>query len=300
MKILINTPTGHVGRAVTEELLRAGEDITVIARYPEKLGEAASRVRVVKGSLDDPTVLDQAFAGVETVFWATPPISSPDHGVWARRIASLAVAAAKKAGTKRAVILSSISAQVPAGTGPIATLHPVEKEFRAGFEHLMILRPASFMENHLASVSAIAGMGSIFAPAPGSFRFPQIATRDIAARAARLLRQRDWIGQQVLGLHGPADVSYEQVAAAVSKAIGKPVSFVQVTPGQAREGMLGMGMPAFVADAYLEMIASMGNGVFHQAEPRSAETTTPTTIEQFASEVLKPAIEAAITAGAKA
>ncbi len=104
----------------------------------------------------------------------------------------------------------------------------------------------------------------------------------------------------MLGLHGPADVSYEQVESAASRAIGRPVSFVQVTPTLARERMLRMGLPAFVADAYLEMIASVGNGVFQQAEPRSAETTTRTTIEQFAAETLKPAIEAASAAGAKA
>lgn len=300
MSILVNTPTGHVGRAVTEKLLEAGEKVTVIARHPERLGELASQVRVVKGSLDDSVVLEQAFAGVEIVFWVTPSLTSPDYKSWNQQIAKLAVAAAKKGGTKRAVVLSSISAQLPAGTGPIAGLHLVEKEFRAGFEHLVILRPASFMENHLASISTIAQMGSIFAPATGNIPFPQIATRDIAERAAQLLTKRDWIGQKVLGLHGPADVSYERVAAAVSKAIGRPVSFVQVTPAQAREGMLGMGLPAFVADAYLEMLASMGSGVFQQAEPRSAETTTPTTIEQFVVGVLKPAIEQASHPTAKA
>jgi len=199
---------------------------------------------------------------------------------------------------KRAVVLSSISAQVPRGVGPSSSLHQVEREFRAGFTDLIILRPTFFMENHFGSIASISTMGAIFAPIAGSVRLPQIATRDIAARAAALLGDGTWTGQRVLGLHGPADLSYEQTAQTLGEALARPVRFVQVTGEQAKQAMLGTGLPAYIADAYVEMYEAMGSGVFQQAEPRTPETTTPTTLRLFATDTLKPAIEAVAKAGA--
>ena len=75
---------------------------------------------------------------------------------------------------------------------------------------------------------------------------------------------------------------------------------MQVTGEQAKQAMLGGGLPAYIADAYVEMYGAMGSGVFQQAEPRTPETTTPTTLLQFALDTIKPAVEAATKAGAKA
>ena len=300
MRILVNTPTGKVGRLVTRHLLDAGLDLTLISRHPDKLSGLGTRAPVVQGDLDDPAILDRATQGVDTMFWVTPGLANPDYLRWNQDLAKLAVGTARRNGVKRAVVLSSISAQVPGGVGPISSLHQVEREFQAGFADLVILRPTFFMENHFASIASIATMGAIFAPIAGDVRFPQIATRDIAARAAALLGDGTWTGQRVLGLHGPADLNYEQTAQNIGEALGRPVRFVQVTGDQAKQAMLGGGLPAYVADAYVEMYGAMGSGVFQQAEPRSPETTTPTTLRQFTIDTLKPAIEAAAKAGTQA
>jgi uncharacterized protein YbjT (DUF2867 family) len=300
MRILVNTPTGRVGHLVTRHLLDAGQDVTLIARHPEKLDSLGTRAPVVQGDLDDPATLDRATQGVDTMFWVTPGLANPDYLRWNQDLARLAIATARRNGVKRAVMLSSISAQVPRGVGPISSLHLVEREFQAGFADLVILRPTFFMENHLASVASLAVMGTLFAPIAGTVRFPQIATRDIAARAAALLGDGNWTGQRILGLHGPADLSYEQTARVLGDVLGRPVRFAQVTGEQAKQAMLGTGMPAYIADAYVEMYAAMGSGVFQQAEPRTPETTTPTTLRQFATDTIKPAIEATVKAGAQA
>jgi uncharacterized protein YbjT (DUF2867 family) len=300
MRILVNTPTGKVGRLVVRNLLDAGLDLTLIARHPGKLGDLGTRATVVPGDLDDAAVLDRATRGVDAMFWVTPGLANPDYLRWNHDLAKFAVATASRNGVKRAVMLSSISAQVPRGVGPISSLHLVEREFKAGFADLVILRPTFFMENHFASIASIATMGAIFAPIAGDVRFPQIATRDIAARAAALLGDGAWTGQRVLGLHGPADLNYEESAQNIGEALGRPVHFAQVTGEQAKQAMVGGGLPPYIADAYVEMYHAMGSGVFQQAEPRTPETTTPTTLRQFALDTLKPAIEAAAKAGAQA
>ena len=141
MRILVNTPAGKVGRLVTRHLLDAGLDLTLISRHPEKLGGLGTRAPVVAGELDDPGTLDRATQGVDTVFWVTPGLAKPDYLRWSHDLARLAVATARRNGVRRAVVLSSISAQVPRGVGPISSLHQVEREFQAGFPDLVILRP---------------------------------------------------------------------------------------------------------------------------------------------------------------
>jgi uncharacterized protein YbjT (DUF2867 family) len=299
MRILVNTPTGKVGRLVTRQLLDAGLDLTLIARHPGKLDGLGTRAPVVQGELDDPATLYRATQGVDTLFWVTPGLANPDYLRWNQDLARLAVAAARRNGVKRAVLLSSISAQVPAGVGPISSLHQVEREFQAEFADLVILRPTFFMENHFASVGSIATLATIFAPLAGNVRFPQIATRDVATRAAAILGDGTWTGQRILGLHGPADLDYEQTAQHIGDALGRPVRFVQVTGEQARQAMIGGGLPAYVADSYVEMYDALGSGVFQQAEPRTPETTTPTTMLEFATDTLKPAIEGVSKAGAQ-
>ena len=292
MRILVNTPTGKVGRLVTRNLLDTGLDLTLIARHPGKLDGLGTRAPVVQGELDDPAVLARATEGVDAIFWVTPGLANPDYLRWSRDLAKLAVATARRNGVRRAVVLSSIGAQVPKGVGPISSLHEVEREFQAGFPDLVLLRPAFFMENHLGSLRNLAALGTMFAPLAGDVRFPQVAVCDVAARAAALLADGTWTGQRILGLHGPRDLDFEQTARIVGDALGRPVRFVQVTGEQAKQAMTEHGLPPYVADAYVEMYRAMASGVFQQAEPRTTATTTPTTLEQFAADTLRPAFEA--------
>ena len=80
MRIVINTPTGNIGRHLADKLLDAGETVTVISRSEGKVSELQARgAAVVVGSMDDPEVLQRAFAGAKAVFWVNPPPSRPDY-----------------------------------------------------------------------------------------------------------------------------------------------------------------------------------------------------------------------------
>src|SRR5262249_36941083 len=117
-----------------------------------------------------------------------------------------------------------------------------------------------------------------------------IATRDIAEAAAPLLLHRDWSGKRIRGLHGPADLSFDEAAHILGEATGRPLRYVTISPEQARQTFSGLGLgPAFV-QGYLDMVASLAQpGAI--AEPRTPETTTPTRLYQWAREVLKPLLD---------
>jgi len=143
------------------------------------------------------------------------------------------------------------------------------------------------MENLLRQVDAIKSQGMFFLPISGDLKQPSCATRDIANVAAKLLLDHSWSGQGSLPVMGPEDLSYDDMAQMMSEVLGKPVRFHQI-PGEAFKARLeGRGMSDAMAQANLEMWTAYGQGLA-TGEPRTPESTTPTSFRQWCEEVLKP------------
>jgi len=297
MSIVINTPNGNIGRRLSLRLLEAGRSLTVISRSADKVTDLVKRgAKQVEGSTDDAAVLDRALAGAEALFWVTPPPTRPDFGSWAQEAAHTAAQAVKKHGVKRVVVLSSIGAQTGPGTGPVSPMLGVEEAFKAVCADVTVLRPGHFMENFLRSAATLAKTGSLFMPMPRAKAVPFVAVADIAAKAAEVFLDAGWKGHRYVGVHGPAHVTYGELESIFTQSLGRPVRYVQVTMDDARKGMAAAGMPAWMVDLYAEMYGAIADGRMDAAEPRSAQTTTPTSLAQWAREVLKPAVEQAATA----
>jgi uncharacterized protein YbjT (DUF2867 family) len=293
MSIIINAPTSNIGRALAARLLDAGEGVTVLSRDKKRVDELLRRgARVLEGSFEEPAVLAQALEGAEALFWLTPPPARPDYYAWATQCAKQAAAAAKKAGARRAVVVSSMGAHSGPGTGAVGPAREMENDFEAALPAVVSLRPGIFMENFLLSTDMIAKTGQIFVPIPAGKRWPLVATADIAAKAACWLLDRGWSGHHRVGVHGPKDLSTDEAAAIISSALGKPVKCVDATLEQARDAMKGMGMPDFVAEIIIEQYGAFREGRLNPAEPRTPDTTTPTTLAEFARNTLVPAIRA--------
>lgn len=296
MKIVINTPAGKIGRVVTDRLLGAGNNVTIISRHPDKVADFVARgAKLVEGSIDDTSVLDKAFAGASAVFWLTPFVFDQiDYIAWARRTGQAAAEAVKRHKVQRVVLISSVGAQYDSGVGPIGCLPVIESAFKAAAPNVVSLRAGSFMENFLNNVGMIATTGTIYGAYPMTRKIPIVATRDIAEKAVELLRDTRWSGHQNVGVHGPEDLNQSEVAQLISEGIGRPVKYVEVSIDQAKVGMISAGLPPHVAELMAEMYDGMRAGRMERAEPRSIETTTKTTLLEFSQQVLKPAVEAAL------
>jgi uncharacterized protein YbjT (DUF2867 family) len=149
------------------------------------------------------------------------------------------------------------------------------------------------MENFLSNVGMIAAIGTIFAPHPAARMFPMVATRDIAEKSVEALRDLQWKGFRIIGVHGPEDLDQTRAAQIISEGVGRPVKYVEVSVDQAKKGMLDAGLPPYIAELLGDMYTGFREGRMERAEPRSAETTTRTSLLEFSRNVLKPAIEAA-------
>jgi uncharacterized protein YbjT (DUF2867 family) len=292
MTIVINTPTGNIGGKLTQLLLDQGVDVTLLARDPAKVAHFTARGAKLKvGSLDDAAFVKQATEGASALFWVTPPnFAAPSLRAWQDALGKNLVAAVEANRIPRVVHLSSVGAQLPSGAGPISGLRPIEDGLNAVASSVVHLRAGFFMENFFHDLGAIKGTGAFYSPNSGNTPIPMVATQDIAAAAAEELLRAPWSGVRVRGVQGPADLSLKQAAAALSEGLGVPVAFVSVTPEQALGAMQGVGMSHDLASLYVEMAVTMDTVPNFNAEPRSAETTTPTSLAEFARTTLKPAL----------
>ena len=293
----ITGATGHTGSAIAEKLLAKGEKVRVIGRDARRLEKFTKKgAEAAIAEMSDAAALAKAFTGAKAAYVLVPPdMTSNDYRAYQERISDAVASAIEKSGLKYAVVLSSFGANQPDKNGPVAGLYSLEKKIgRIAGVNALFLRPGYFMENFLPQLDVIKSMGMMAGPVRADLPLPLIATRDIGAAAAGALLKLDFQGKQSRELQGPADVNYQQAAKIVGRAIGRPDLIYQQAPAaMLKPAMIGMGMSANTVDLILEMAEALNTGHMKMLEPRSAQNSTPTTLETFAADTFGPAYTAA-------
>ena len=285
--------SGNTGHTVAENLLAREQKVRVIGRNAAHLKPLAAKgAEIFVADVSDTAALTKAFDQADSAYVMIPPnITSNDPLGYSNRVSDAIAAAVHPAGTKNVVALSSIGADKPSGTGPVLGLHHLEQKLnQISSANVLHLRAAYFMENTLPQVNAIRKMGYSVGPLRPDLKLPMIATRDIGTAAADALLHPTVTGKQTRELLGQRDLSYNEVAAVLGKAIGTPdLKYVQLSDDQARGAMVEMGMSDQAARLLLEMAASLNSGYMLALEPRTRENTTPTSYETFVAETFVPA-----------
>ena len=101
-------------------------------------------------------------------------------------------------------------------------------------------------------------------------------------------------------LHGPADLSFDEVAAVLSKVMGRKITFVECDRRTMRQTLLDNAVSENATDLMLEMYDAVETGKLRPIQPRSAETTTPTTLLECIYSDILPLIAAPVGALAAA
>src|SRR5262249_39931387 len=126
-------------------------------------------------------------------------------------------------------------------------------------------------------------------PVSGDRKLPTCATRDIAAVAARLLLDESWSGQDSVPVLGPEDLSHDDMARIMSEVLRRPVRFQQVSGEAYKSTLMRHGVSEAWARGLVDMITQIDQGLY-DAQPRTRESTTPTSFRQWCERVLKPAV----------
>lgn len=262
MDYVIAGVSGNTGSVAATALLDAGAKVRVVVRDAAKGAPWKARgAEVAVADLGDANALTDALRGAKGAYLLVPPnMAAPDFRAYQKATGEAIVEAVRRSGVPHVALLSSVGAQHPAGTGPIAALHPIERALSAltGTASTFI-RAAYFMENLGGSLGMLAqGVLPTFAPA--NVPFPMIATRDIGHLAAKVLREGA-TKTSVIELSAAKSYSIDDAAAILSTITGKVVK-AQTFPIEAMVPTLtGMGMPAQFAELYREMTEGMMKGL---------------------------------------
>ncbi|MFF3437375.1 SDR family oxidoreductase [Streptosporangium sp. NPDC002721] len=253
--VLITGATGTVSTALMRALQGTGVNLRALVRAksgadgPRELG-----AEVFVGDLDDARSLPPAFEGVQDVWLLTPNgPRAPENGM-------NAVWAARQAGVERVVRLSVVGAahDAPNRSGRLHALSDREIE-RCGMRWT-ILRPHWFMQNLLNEAGDISATGT-FSLNMASARIGMIDVRDIAECAARvLLDDPDRHHGETYTLTGPRSLTFDEVAAQLGLALGRPVTYLPVGDDARRGTLLGHGVPEWIVDMLEEYARAYASG----------------------------------------
>jgi uncharacterized protein YbjT (DUF2867 family) len=283
--------SGNTGSIVANSLLSEGKKVRVMGRDAGRLERFVRRgAEAFTANVSDAAALTKAFSGARAAYLMLPPAKSR---VDQEQDSDAIAKAVKESGLRYAVHLSSYGAQVPEGTGPVAGLHSSEQKLNAiSVLNVLHLRPAYFMENSLAAIGMIHGMGVFGNALRPDLKLPMIATRDVGDYAAQRLLDLDFAGKQTRELLGERDLSMAEATAVIARGIGKPdLRYEQFSYDQVQQALTQMGVPPKGAALYIEMYKSINAGVLVPLEPRLPENTTPTSFENFVQDVFAAAYQ---------
>jgi uncharacterized protein YbjT (DUF2867 family) len=266
MKITITGSIGHIGRPLTEILVKKGHAVTVISSRAEKQKDIESLgAKAAIGSVEDAGFLAASFAGAEAVYTMVPPANyfSPDIDpiAYSRRIGSNYARAIQESGVRRIVHLSSVGAHLDKGSGLILGHHDVEVILKklSGVS-VTYLRPVGFYYNLYSFLAMIKKEGIIAANYGADEMLIWVDPSDIAEVIAEELESA--------GAHGKIryvasdELTGNETARILGAAIGKPDLKWIIIPGEQMEhGLVAAGLNPHVAAGLVEMFASQHSGV---------------------------------------
>ncbi|MEU1199888.1 NAD(P)H-binding protein [Streptomyces sp. NPDC005813] len=257
-RLALITGAGDVGRNVVERLRSQDVPVRVMVRRDD---DRAARLRalgaeVVLGDLTRPDTVAAALEGTRSMYFAMPV--SPDHLLAATVVASVA----REYDTLDALVdMSQMTVSQMTATSTTESrqqrLHWLaEQVFDWSGLPVVHIRPTAFLDNPLfttLTARTIQRNGTIELPF-GSGRTSPIAVDDVARVIATVLSDPGPHVGHVYELTGPRTVDMTEMADAFSKALGRPVSYMDVPLDRWREEVLStIDLPPHVEEHIVTM-----------------------------------------------
>lgn len=251
MKYLVFGATGNIGSRVAQRLVDSGAHPSVFVRNPKRAKALfGDHIDIHTGDLDEPgSSLTAALAGVDGIFLVTegPDLEKRDRAV---------ALAARHAGVRYIVKLSTLDVQSGIGTGPWHARG--EDAIRESGVAFTFVRAAGFMSNALGWSQSIR-RAAMLRSSTGQGKIAFIHPDDIAAVATAALTARECDGQALVITGGQA-FTYGEMANAIGGAIGKAVDFEEISDKQAYADTVKWAGKGPYADALVDIWRAVREG----------------------------------------
>jgi uncharacterized protein YbjT (DUF2867 family) len=264
--------SGNTGSVVAQTLLDRGQSVRVVVRSEEKGNIWKDKgAEVAVADVMDVAAMTKALDGADAAYFLLPPDLAnetflDDSIDRARAI----VDAAKAARLPHAVILSSVGAQHTDRVGPISTIAYLERSFVKAHIPLTAVRPGYFLENILSVMPAVQHEGIYPSMVlPLDFKIDMVATQDIGLTVAEALLNPPAIAHRIIELRGANQYSANDVAAELSKVLGREITPIAVPQESWVETLKQSGLSQQSAESIAEMNENINNGRIQFLDPNA-------------------------------
>ena len=266
--ILLTGATGSIGTELAPLLTARGEPFRVLARDPAKGRALGGQVAV--GDLDDERAVAEAMLGVDRVFLnAGGAVPSSGEQPMVRQQKAV-IDAARAAGVSHVVKVSVWGAR-PGGKLAEGAHWEIERYLEASGLSWTMLRPSGFMQNYLTGAGAFGDDGELL----GAYRDARVAyidCADIAACAAVCLSERVGVGETYL-LSGPEALSHAEIAGKLTRALGRPIRYVDLPPEVFAARLTERGLPSGFAEDVAALFAEVATGTLARTSTAVCDLT---------------------------
>ncbi|HEX9340700.1 MAG TPA: NmrA/HSCARG family protein [Thermoplasmata archaeon] len=249
--ILVAGATGQQGGAVARSLVGRGHEVRGLTRKADKIKDlSAIGVEGIRGDLADGGSIQAALRGADGFFIVTTPFGE-DFSVDTSREARLgaaAVDAAKAAAVPHVVLSSVASADEDTGIPHFESKAREEQYLKGSGLRYTIARPVSFMSNFTSPwmpwMASAMRTGIVALPMPPEMRQQIVAVRDIGEIVARAFERPDAAAGKTVELAGDT-LTNADLASRLSRKLGRPVEYVELTDEEAMQGTGGDLIPLY-------------------------------------------------------
>ncbi|MDB5257568.1 MAG: hypothetical protein JWM14_2263 [Chitinophagaceae bacterium] len=287
MKYVVTGSLGNISKPLTQKLVAAGHDVTVITtKTDKKAAIEALGAKAAIGSVEDVAFLTETFKGADAVYAMVPPtFAAADWKAYIGQIGQNYAKAIQAAGVKKIVHLSSIGAHLAEGCGPVSGIYRSEQALdKLEGVDIKHLRPGNFYTNFYANIGMIKNAGIIGGNYGDGTKIVLVHPTDIATAAAEELLSLSFKGKSIRYVVSD-ERSTVEIAKVLGTAIGKPeLPWIDFKDEESLGGLLGAGLPEEVAKNYVEMGQSVRNGKMFEDYRKHPVTLSKTKLEDFAKE----------------
>ena len=251
---LVAGATGNTGAGVAASLLGKGRRVRALVRDEARaagLREQGAEVAIV--DLDRPeTLTDGLLDGVSEVYFVT--WNGPSALQQSRNLLETITRSGAAPHVVRLSGYGTLQSRI------ISELAKCEDDLKAAGLPWTILKPTFFMQNVMMAASTVKEQGAVYFDW-GSGKAGMIDLRDVVDCAVGVLAgEAGAVEGETFVLTGPAAIGFADVAATLSRVLGRAVEYVPVPHEAATEAMLAMGVPEWIAKGYTELSAGFEEG----------------------------------------
>lgn len=246
--ILVTGAAGKTGSAVIRTLAAQGKSVRALVRRHEQVQpiKELGAQEVVVGDVRSQATVNQAVRGVRAIYHICPNMS-PDEV----SIGQAVITAARASGVEHFVYHSVLHPQTEAMPHHWQKLRVEEQLFEAGLP-CTILQPAAYMQNIAAHWDQILEQGRYMVPYAVETRLAMVDLEDVAAAATVVLTQPGHAGA-TYELAGAEILTQTEVAAILSRQLGRPVQAETMSLEVWKQGVRGAGLGDYQVETLIKM-----------------------------------------------